>query len=183
MPRLYLPVKGKHLHFLCTIRYSSGPVSVLAPAGQHHLPLHGTRPDPINPVRISDMGGMSFHVAISWLLNVFSIPIILVNNTLYPYQAVTKPLITLPSPSLYTLHSGCPHLRRFAFPGFKKSLPPGPRRFTGGKPHFVLLASGQVINAISRQARRKRRRWRRRRHRAISPASRRSWEVTHQVLK
>ena len=108
------------------------------------------------------MGGMSFHVAISWLLNVFSIPIILVNNTLYPYQAVTKPLITLPSPSLYTLHSGCPHLRRFAFPGFKKSLPPGPRRFTGGKPYFVLLASGQVI---SRQARPKRRRWRRRHHR------------------
>ena len=91
------------------------------------------------------MDGLSFDVAISWLLDVFSIPIILVNNTLYAYQAVTNPLIALPSPSLYTLHSGCPHLRRFAFPGFKKSLPPGPRRFTGGKPYFVLLASGQVI--------------------------------------
>jgi hypothetical protein len=83
------------------------------------------------------MDGLSFDVAISWLLNVFSIPIILVNNTLYAYQAVTNPLITLPSPSLYTLHSGCPHLRRFAFPGFKKSLPPGPEGALLGESHIL----------------------------------------------
>ena len=52
------------------------------------------------------MDGLSFDVAVSWLLDVFSIPIILVNNTLYAYQAVTNPLITLPSPSLYTERAG-----------------------------------------------------------------------------